>query len=159
EQIASRWLPDLARRAGRDTQRSFVVIAPLTLSRTQHDIGRTHPWTVYGGAELDWEELFWAHAVPPLAADRLLCSLLRRAVDESIADPCDLKELGVRLYARQESHVPPALRSLVLPKEPQASDLAGLAYLVTFVPRDRWPEPLRARYDERGFEAVPHPAT
>ncbi len=143
------WPPNIPKKL--DTP--IVSIAPLILSRTQEDLGHTVLWTVYGGSELNWEEIFWTRSFSGPATP-WLCRLINKAFGATEEKNCPLKNLGVRILTHHPDWIPSDLRDLILVK----SDIPT-KYLVTFLPYSEWPESMKRAYREDRLNPIPHPST
>lgn len=142
-----------------------VSLTPMSLSRVQESLGRWHPWTVYGGSDVDWEKVFWQQTLPKNAVG-WLCHLLNEAYDTNAGKACDLKKLGVRFLVSEPGLLPTELRPLIVEDNVSAIETENIKFLFTFRPaagdsatKKAWPTVLFQGYAARKFAAVPHPAT
>lgn len=119
----------------------LVGFVPLVMSRTMQELGRFSPWTVYGNAEVPWEDLFFQ-----FYDETGLCRILSEIY---AVKHCDLSHIGFRVFSRSR-------RATWWESYRWSDDSAeGTRYLLTFEPWRNWPKSLQEEYLRRGNSKTP----
>lgn len=180
------WPPELAARAGHLPHERYVVLLPLSLSRTQDDKARVR-WTFFGGSEQGPEHAFWKSFYSAPGQERpagealaLLSRLLatvygdpgcvrhlsRRLSGEAKVSPSTLRAAGLRIFPTAvDSRFPPWWHQDPLPSwtRPllwsEGAPLDDVHYLLTFRPFSRLPAAVRERYLAEQLMLLPFPGS
>lgn len=138
----------------KNSERPIVSLTPLTLSRTQDDLGQT-PWTVFGGSEKDWEWIFWRSLKRAERPERWFFKLIK-TVFEKTGSAKSLRDAGLWIFSKREGEIPKSLRHLLWKDSVKP---ASVRFLVTFLPFGEWPGALRQKLASGDLDVIPHPAT
>jgi hypothetical protein len=165
------WPPELAARAGHLAHERYVVLLPLTLSRTQDDMGRVR-WTYFGGSEQGPERGFWKsfYSAPDqeLSGQKSLAFILRllsAVYGESAEDGAQLHRLGFRILPSEKNSrfpywdqdpLPAWARPYLMDEHASVEDIR---YLLTFRPFSRLPDEIRQRYLAGKLNLLPFPGS
>jgi hypothetical protein len=165
------WPPELAVQAGKLSHERYVVILPLSLSRTQDDKGRVR-WTLFGSSEQGPERAFWKSFYLSPSRERptgeivsYLAGLVSPADREACQDISGLTRTGFRIlpsdidpqfpYWHLDT-LPTVLEPLLCHGENVPDDTR---YLLTFRPFSRLPGGVRRRYLAGEVELLPFPGS
>src|SRR5512136_2208094 len=114
------WPAELA-QAGPLAHERHVVLLPLSLSRTQDDMGRVR-WTLFGGSEQGPERAFWksfyrapGDALSEKESIALIARLLQAAYHEEIESAAQLKKAGFRILPTPKNPSYPSWNEYPLP--------------------------------------------
>ncbi len=163
--------PDELEKATAPSSERYVVLLPLALARTQDDKGRVR-WTLFGGSEQGPSRAFWRsfHRAPgqELPAEVGL-NFIRRLLHEAYGEPAsklaDLARAGFRILPCGDEAPLALYRDDPLPcwTKPfvwnKSRGLAGVKYLLTFVPFDRLPPAVRRAYLKGQLHLIPFPGS
>ncbi|HEX9077789.1 MAG TPA: M28 family peptidase [Anaerolineae bacterium] len=165
------WPSDLAAKAGQLEHERFVTLLPLALSRTQDDMGRVR-WTFFGGSEQGPERAFWKsfYSAPgqPLPRQESLgfvTRLLQSAYAEKVSDSSGLAQVGFRILPSETNPRVPYWNDEPLPSWTlpfvvhDQSSFEDVRYLLTFMPFDRLPVPVKERYFRGKLHLLPFPGS
>jgi hypothetical protein len=165
------WPPSLADRAGRLKHERYVILLPLSLSRTQDDKGRVR-WTLFGGSEQGPARAFWKgfYSTPEreLAEEQGLGffrRLLASVYGEAFAKTPDLRKAGFRILPDDPEPVLPFWHDEQLPAwtEPYLwgprQPLRSVKYLLTFRPFSRLPDAVQRAYLKGDLHLLPFPGS
>ncbi|MGE5262183.1 MAG: M28 family metallopeptidase [Acidobacteriota bacterium] len=165
------WPPDLAAKAGQLEHERFVIFLPLALSRTQDDMGRVS-WTFFGGSEQGPERAFWKsfYSAPgqPLPRQESLgfvTRLLQTVYAEKVGDPSGLAQVGFRILPSETNLRVPNWNDEPLPSWTlpfvvhDQSSFEDVRYLLTFMPFDHLPAPVKEKYLGGKLQLLPFPGS
>jgi hypothetical protein len=127
-----------------------ISFLPLQLSKIPKDLNRENPWGIYGISLTDWDFLFW-NMVPH--DKQWFCDLFQKALDIKTTR-CDLNQIEFKIYAKDDSSVPPSFRHYLTSKRD-----TSLKILLTFEKQKNWPQYLKDLYKKSPFILVPDPNT
>ena len=165
------WSPALAAPSARPAGRSFMILLPLALSRTQDDKGHVR-WTVFGSSEQGPERAFWRSffvdpvgEVPEDRAFDFLARLLAAAQGERVSGRDGLRAAGLRIlpaepnprFAYWSSDALPAWTRTFLVDD--SASFEDVRFLLTFRPFSRLPEAARSRFLSGRLEILPWPGS
>ncbi|OGV47579.1 MAG: hypothetical protein A2017_11445 [Lentisphaerae bacterium GWF2_44_16] len=157
------WPPELAENAGKLEHERYIVLLPLSLSRTQDDKGRVH-WTLFGGSEQGPEKAFWKSFYSNPGTERpeedalsFFSLLFKTAYGKTISDFSQLYEEGFRILPTEESSVLPSWAEQF--KISDASFFGNLSYILTFRPFSRLPGSLKKLYLGGKIALLPFPGS
>ncbi|HUY36201.1 MAG TPA: M28 family peptidase [Pirellulales bacterium] len=163
--------PDELRESGAPGQERYVLLLPLSLSRTQDDKGRVR-WTLFGSSEQGPGRAFWrgfySSPTQELPAEWAL-NFMRRLLSTAYAEPleklADLRRAGFRIHSGDPDAGFPHWREDPLPSwsEPlrwrRGQTLRGVKYLLTFQAFARLPLPVRRAYQASELRLLPFPGS
>jgi len=158
-------------QSGAPLHERYVVLLPLSLSKTQDDKGRVR-WTLFGASEQGPGRAFWrgfySSPTQELPAEWAL-EFIRRLLSNAYAEPRDklddLRGAGFRIYVGDPDPVFPYWREQPLPSWTQpfgwepGESLGGVKYLLTFQPFARLPLPVRRAYQMGNLHLLPFPGS
>ncbi len=152
-------------------QNPFVIFLPVSLSKTQDDLGRVR-WTLFGGSEQGPEKAFWksfytapGKELPEQTGIDLILTLLERAYGEKYADKSALYHSGFRILPSLKNDQFPYWMPDVLPswtKDFMTNDedhLENTRFLLTFRPYTLIPEKARQKFREGKLHLLPCPGS
>ncbi len=165
------WPPELAARAGALGHERYVLILPLSFSRTQDDKGRVR-WTLFGSSDQGPSSAFWKsffdsprRALPEERAYDFIRRLLAAAYGESFDRTVTLRRAGFRVIL-EEDH--PGRDGPRRARRPAWTDsclwrdghsLRGVRYVLTFRPFAALPAQLRRAYLAGDLHLLPFPGS
>ena len=165
------WPPKLAHFAGRLPHERFIFVLPLSLSRTQDDLGRVR-WTFFGGSEQGPERAFWKSFFTAPNAERpekeclaVLYRILSEAYGLEVKSPTDLFAIGFRILPSDRSSPYPSGKVEPLPHwtEPflasDSTDWQVVRRLLTFRPFERLPVVVQEQYLAGKLHLLPFPGS
>jgi hypothetical protein len=165
------WPPELAARAGQLPHERYVILLPLSLSRTQDDKARVR-WTFFGGSEQGPELAFWKSFYSAPGQERpadealaLLSRLLSTVYGDPNASPSSLRAAGLRILPTEPDSRFPYWHAHPLPSWTEAllwdegNSLDGVRYLLTFRPFSRLPTAVRESYLAGQLVLLPFPGS
>ncbi len=149
----------------------YVILAPLSLSRTQDDKGRIR-WTMFGASEQGPAKAFWRsfYTAPgqELPVERSL-DFVRRLLAAAYGRPqeelADLAAAGFRILDQESKPLVPHWAVGKLPQwtKPFLHDprkkLTGVKYLLTFEPLTKLPAAIRKAYLAGELHLLPFPGS
>ncbi len=163
--------PDELRGAGAPEHERYVLLSPLSLSRTQDDKGRVR-WTLFGGSEQGPGRAFWRGFFTDPKTEQpnhggldFIRRLLAAAYHETPEHLADLHRLGFRIMPSEPDESFPHWRDEPLPKwtKPylwaKGDSLRGVKYLLTFTAFSRLPAPVRKAYRQGDLHLLPFPGS
>jgi hypothetical protein len=166
------WWPDVLRgRAGALPHERFLLLLPLSLSRTQDDKGRIR-WTLFGASEQGPGRAFWRSffTAPGRArpADEILGTLrrlLQGAFGLPDSAPSDLRAAGLRILPDlpdprfpegSGAELPAAIEPLRLGAD---EPVGAIRYLLTFNPFTLLPAAIQSAYLAGALHLLPFPGS
>jgi hypothetical protein len=165
------WPPELASQAGKLLHERYVVILPLSLSKTQDDKGRVR-WTFFGSSEQGPERAFWKSyfSAPDLERSpqevlSFLAGLISSAYGQACDGPSSLNRIGFRILPTEiDSRFPywhvESLPTCVRPfLWSESAPLDNVHYLLTFRPFSHLPTSVRERYLAGQLVLLPFPGS
>jgi hypothetical protein len=165
------WPPELAARAGQLPHERYVILLPLSLSRTQDDKARVR-WTFFGGSEQGPELTFWKSFYSAPGEERpadealaFLSRLLSTVYGETGLSPSTLHAAGLRILPTEPDSRFPYWHAHPLPSWSEAllwdegSPMDGVRYLLTFRPFSRLPTAVRESYLAGQLVLLPFPGS
>jgi hypothetical protein len=162
------WPAELAGCVGRLHHERYVLLLPVSLSRTQDDKGRLR-WTLFGASEQGpgkafWRGFFTAPGVeaPWSEAEGFFVELLSRCygVKERLARKPG--GVGVRVLRSEPDEMFPYWDEGPLPswaEDLRYTGLKGTKYLLTFRPFETLPSEVRQAYQEGRLHLWPFPGS
>lgn len=165
------WPEELAAHAGRFAAKDFLVILPLSLSKTQDDKGRVQ-WTLFGSSEQGPEMAFWKSFQEPSGKERPVTES-RRTFAEFLKSAYDEKFSSADQFLSEKFRILTTIPDPEFPyytpaKHPQwcepfiwpGDELSDkVKYVLTFRPFSEWPEALRNRYLGGSINVLPFPGS
>ena len=165
------WPPELAAQAGKLPHEHYVILLPLTLSRTQDDKGRVR-WTFFGGSEQGPERAFWqsfysgpGQERPPREAIAFLTNLLSQVYGVACKDASDLFKSGFRILTTEINPHFPYWSVQSMPSWTKTflwdgnTVIDDVRYLLTFRPFSQLPAAVRTRYLAGQLVLLPFPGS
>ncbi len=141
----------------KNKNQTVVSFIPLQLSRTQQELGRSHPWTIFGGADVTWEWLFWSSLKQTKSqGTEFLCNLLQGAYGLKVKSSCDLEKQQLKILSEKTDWIPKRLSALASVK---LDSVKNVNFVITFEPYDKWSEALKRGFKEQKVSVIPHPST
>lgn len=165
------WPPELAAHAGRIPHERYVVLLPLSLSRTQDDKGRVR-WTFFGSSEQGPERAFWKsfysapdREIPERESLAFLFRILSDAYGETVQDASGLRRIGFRILPSESDPRFPTWRDETRPSWTRglivedSSLPEDVRYILTFRPFGRLPTAVKERYFSGHLALLPFPGS
>lgn len=163
------WPSELAAHAQALAHERFVLLLPLSLSRTQDDKGRVR-WTLFGASEQGPAWPFWRSLPTEGEGTKFLSELLGAAYGMAPAESLsELRTAGLRVLPQDEdadsatlfgpSEQRPAWTEPLLFSEQAQDATDGVRFLLTFRPFLRLPAALKKAYCEGKLHLLPCPAS
>jgi hypothetical protein len=164
------WPPALADRAGRLKHERYVVLLPMTLSRTQDDKGRVR-WTFFGGSEQGPAKVFWKSFFRSPRQERdaeegldFFRRLLHAAYLVPLKDLKDLRRAGFRILLDDEPLLPywkegPLPRWAAPLLWSKGQPLRSVRYLLTFRPFSELSPVVQQEYLQGHLHLLPFPGS
>ncbi len=165
------WPRALAERAGHLEHERYVILLPISLSKTQDDMGRVR-WTFFGGSEQGPERAFWRsfHAAPGQERHlgeslAFVSRLLRAAYGEKADDTAALVQCGFRILPSEPNSAFPYWHTDPLPSWTRPflvdnpSAFEEVRYLLTFEPFGSLPPAVQSRYLAGQLHLLPFPGS
>ncbi len=164
------WPDELAEHAGNLSHERFVVLLPLALSRTQDEKGRVR-WTLFGSSEQGPARAFWksfftapGREAPAARGLAFLRQLLATVYQIPAQELDDLHHAGFRILpAGPDADFPFWEEPLPTWTKPflwnGKGSLARIKYLLTFLPFQRLPAPVRRAYLQGQLHLLPYPGS
>jgi hypothetical protein len=165
------WPSELAASAGKLNHERYVVLTPLSLSRTQDDKGRIR-WTLFGASEQGPARGFWqgfysapGWELPEEDSLHFIRRLLASAFDEPEESLVDLRKAGFRIHPDGDAPLVPHWKEGPLPQWTKpylwsaGQHIQGLRFLLTFRPFGQLPESVRKAYLAGNIHLLPFPGS
>lgn len=161
--------PELIVQAGHLDHERFVVLLPLSLSKTQDDKGRVR-WTLFGSSEQGPEKAFWksfylspGKELPEQSFYHFISRILIDAYGFEVKDSKDLRSAGFRIlpsipspqYSFWKTEYLPSWTSGFIANEEDTSD--DIKFLLTFRPFATLPSVIKEKYFAGKLVLLPSP--
>ena len=165
------WPDELAVHAGSLHYERYVLLAPLALSKTKDDKGRSR-WTFFGGSEQGPEKAFWKSfyngqddELPESFFIRFIAKIFHHAFDRKTDTPEAMLEAGFRILPSagtlpvqhwNGSRLPSWTGRYLISGDDNFSETV---YLLTFRPFGKLPEVVKQKYFEGDLALIPFPGS
>ena len=165
------WPAEIAARAGHLDHERYVLLLPVSLSKTQDDMGRVR-WTFFGGSEQGPERAFWksfysapGQEIPEQRAISFVAKLLHAAYGQHVKSVAQLMRTGFRILPSplnpdfpyfNDEPFPAWTRRFVVTERSSFDDVK---YLLTFAPFSSLPAVVRQKYLDGKLHLLPFPGS
>ncbi|MEI7490697.1 MAG: M28 family peptidase [Bacteroidota bacterium] len=165
------WPDELANKAGTLNYERYVLLAPLALSKTKDDKGRSR-WTFFGSSEQGPEKAFWKsffkgaeEEYPESFFLRFMGKIFHHAYDRKTDTPEAMLEAGFRILPSKGKLPVKHWNGVSLPSWASryliadGDDFTDTVYLLTFRPFGSLPEVVKQKYFSGDLALIPFPGS
>ena len=165
------WPDELASKAGNLDYERYVLLAPLALSKTKDDKGRSR-WTLFGSSEQGPEKAFWKsffkgenEEYPESFFLRFMGRIFHHAYDRKIHTSEAMLEAGFRILPSSGKLPAKHWNEAALPSwtskylVSESDDFADAVYLLTFQPFGCLPGLVKQKYFSGDLALIPFPGS
>ncbi|MCX6282260.1 MAG: M28 family peptidase [Bacteroidetes bacterium] len=165
------WPDELAGKAGSLNYERYVMLAPMALSKTKDDKGRSR-WTFFGSSEQGPEKSFWKsffkgqnEEYPESFFLAFMGKIFHHAFDRKTYTPEAMLEAGFRILptngmlplTQWNGSILPSWTSKYLIAD--GDDFSDTIYLLTFRPFGNLPEIVKQKYFSGDLALIPFPGS
>ncbi|MCX6286765.1 MAG: hypothetical protein NTY96_06600, partial [Bacteroidetes bacterium] len=165
------WPDELAGKAGSLDYERYVLLAPLALSKTKDDKGRSR-WTFFGSSEQGPEKAFWKsffkgenEEYPESLFLTFMGKIFHHAFDRKTYTPEAMLEAGFRILPSNGTLPVKHWNGISLPSWASkyliadGGDFTDTVYLLTFRPFGSLPEVVKQKYFKGDLALIPFPGS
>ncbi|MCX6247379.1 MAG: M28 family peptidase [Bacteroidetes bacterium] len=165
------WPAELLEHKSRLEHERYVIMSPLSLSRTKDDKGRIC-WTFFGASEQGPEKAFWksfyeapGKELPESVFITFLAWILKKAYSINLKDREHLLSLGFRILPSEKNFPFSYWHTESIPswtKQYQVNDsddFKATTFLLTFRPFSNLPPPVKEKYLAGKLNLIPFPGS